>query len=96
MTEQQRTQPWRAFWSPAELPEKVGDARPEIAFEKGKTVIISDSGGFTPKTYTQLYKANAAPNTIKVNQDVHIEKCVSIHLRYTSLKSTGTHPENAS
>jgi len=79
MSQQQRTQPWRAFWKPEDLPEKAGDEYPEIAFEKGKTVIISDSGGggFTPKTYTQLYKAHAAPNTIKVNQDVHIEKDTS-------------------
>jgi peroxiredoxin len=76
--QQQRTQPWKTFWSPAELPEKAGDARPEIVFEKGKIVIISDPGGFTPKTYTQLYKADAAPNTTKVNQDVLIEKYGSL------------------
>ena len=70
----ERTQPWRAFWSSAELPEDAGHATPEIVFEKGKTVIISDSSGFTPKTYTQLYKADAAPNMIKVDQTIQIEK----------------------
>lgn len=74
MPERPRTQPWRTFWSPAEHPEKAGDAKPEIAFEKGKTVIISDSGGFTPKTYTQLYKADAVPNTTEIDQGIFIKK----------------------
>jgi hypothetical protein len=80
MTGEQRAQPWKAFWQPVGLPEKAGDASPEIVFERGKTVIISDSGGFTPKTYTQLYKADAAPNTTHVNGDVSIEKYAPICL----------------
>jgi len=72
--QQDRTQPWRVFWTPTSIPEKAGQEIPQTVFEKGQTVIISDNGGFTPKTYTQLYTAKAAPNTTKVNGEVHIKK----------------------
>jgi len=74
MSEDKRIQAWRAFWSPSAIPESPGDARPEIPFEEGKTVIISDSGGFTPKTYHQLYKANHAANTTEVKQVLILTK----------------------
>jgi hypothetical protein len=83
MPEQQLTQPWKAFWSPNNSPDEARHERVQTPVEKGKTVIISDQGGGTPKIDAQLYKADAAPNTAEVHEDVLIEKCISFsHVRH--------------
>jgi len=74
MLEDPRQQPWKAIWAPGQSSSDTKGRGPKPFFDQGQGIFFAVEGGFTPQKYSQLYKADAPANAVKVEKEVQIAK----------------------